>query len=402
MTRKEKAFGLVAAVAAIGAVAAAPASAAAGAACSRSNPCTLAQAINGSPAGATAYVKAGKYAGGFVIAKKLHLVAQGRVVLDASTSPNGIGLDVVGPGGSGSVIDGFVVEKAQQEGILVGNNPGDPNVKPAPVTGVVVQNNVVEWNDQGRTNPKATGECKATPPQPADCGGGIHLIWASNSTVVHNVVAYNADGILLTDEFGPTSHNTVSKNRVLNNLWECGIVLAGHSSKATDKTGKLTPSLGGVFANTIESNLVRNNGVSLSGAGVLMGGGAPGSAVYDNVIRGNTIEISGHAPVTIHQHVAGYLGGNVIENNVIGKGNTIGDDDFAAAQDMKTTGILVASGAPPGAALPPFLLPSPITGTVIKGNKITGVDVGVWTLNAPGDFSSNTFGPNVAAPVVQH
>ena len=396
MTHRIRGAALAAAGCALAAAGAASASRSA--ACTQASPCSLAAAV-AQPAGSTAYVKAGKYSGGFVIAKRLHLVAAGRVVLDASTSSNGVGLEVVGPGGSGSVIDGFIVEKAQQEGILVGNNPSDARTRPAPITGVVLKNNVVEENDRGRTNPNATGECKAAPPQPADCGGGIHLIWASNSTVARNVVAYNSDGILLTDEFGPTSHNTISKNRVLNNLWECGIVLAGHNPKGTDAAGKLTPALGGVFSNTIVGNLVRNNGVSLSGAGVLIGGGAPGSAVYDNVIRANTIDISGHSPVTIHQHVAGYLNGNVIEDNVIGKGNTIGDDDFAAAQDLKTTGILVASGAPPGAKLPPFLLPSPITGTVIRGNKISGVDVGVWTLNAPGDFTNNTFAPNVTTPV---
>jgi parallel beta-helix repeat protein len=401
MNMKGKALLALAVGGAAGAVAVVPA-AGAGGACTQGRPCTMAAAIASTPPGGTAYVKAGTYAGGFTIAKKLHLVAAGRVVLDASTSPTGVGLDVVGPGGSGSVIDGFIVEKAQQEGILVGNNPGDPTTKPAPVSGVVVENNIVEENDKGRTNPTASGECKATPPAPVDCGGGIHLIWASNTTVVHNVVAYNSDGILLTDEFGPTSHNTVSQNRVLNNLWECGIVLAGHSPKGTDQTGKLTPELGGVFANTIENNVVRNNGVTISGAGVLIGGGAPGSAVYNNVIRGNTIDISGHAGVTIHQHVAGYLGGNVIENNTIGKGNLIGDDDFAAAVDPKTTGILVASGAPPGAKLPPFLLPSPITGTVIRGNKISDDAVGVWALNAPGDFTGNTFGAGVTTPVEAH
>jgi parallel beta-helix repeat protein len=397
MNWKEKAIVLAAAGGAIAAVAVAPASGAANA-CSQASPCTLVQAA-ASLAGSTAYVRAGKYSGGVTIAKKLHLVAEGRVVLDASSSPTGVGIDVVGPGGSGSVIEGFIVVKAQQEGILVGSNPGDPNAKPAPVTGVVVKNNIVEENDKGRTNANASGECKAAPGAPVDCGGGIHLIWASNSTVENNVVAYNADGILLTDEFGPTSHNTVSHNRVLNNLWECGIVLAGHSPKATDATGKLTPELGGVFGNTVEDNLVRNNGVAISGAGVLLGGGAPGSAVYDNVIRGNTISLSGHSGVTIHQHVAGYLGGNTIEDNTIGKGNVLGDDDFAAAQDMQTTGILVASGAPPGAALPPFLLPTPIPGTVIKGNKISDVSVGIWTLHTPGDFTGNTFGAGVATPV---
>ena len=221
------------------------------------------------------HVQAGTYRGGYVVAKKLHLIADGRVMVDASTSADGTGFHIVGPGGSGSVVQGFIVEKATYEGILVGTSPGDANPKPAPVDGVVLRDNWVLWNNAGRGRAGAKGECAGHPPVPADCGGGIHLVWASNSTVENNIVAYNADGILLTDEFGPTSHNTLRGNRVLNNLFECGIVLAGHSPKAVGPDGKPT-GRAGVFDNLIEKNLVRNNGVSLSGAGVLVGGGAPG------------------------------------------------------------------------------------------------------------------------------
>ena len=69
---------------------------------------------------------------------------------------------------------------------------------------------------------------------------------------------------------------------------------------------------------------------------------------------------------------------------------------------MQTTGLLVASGSPPEAKLPPPLLPSPITGTVISGNKIDGDAIGIWTLNAPGDYSQNTFGPDVKTQISRH
>ena len=190
------------------------------------------------------HVQAGTYRGGYVVAKKLHLIADGRVMVDASTSADGTGFHIVGPGGSGSVVQGFIVEKATYEGILVGTSPGDANPKPAPVDGVVLRDNWVLWNNAGRGRAGAKGECAGHPPVPADCGGGIHLVWASNSTVENNIVAYNADGILLTDEFGPTSHNTLRGNRVLNNRFECGIVLAGHSPKAVGPDGKPTGRAG--------------------------------------------------------------------------------------------------------------------------------------------------------------
>jgi parallel beta-helix repeat protein len=395
--------------AAVGAIAPAPASAqgakalfaaanGSGNTCSETAPCTLARAIAKASSGATVHVRAGRYSGGYVLAKKLRLIAQGRVLLDASGSADGTGIHIVGPGGSGSVVQGFIVEKATHEGILVGTSPGDAKPQPAPVSGVVLRDNWVLSNNTQRGQSDATGECASQPPVPADCGGGIHLVWTSNALVENNVVAYNADGILLTDEFGPTSHNTIRNNRVLNNVYECGIVLAGHSGKAVGADGKLTDQAG-VFDNLIENNLVRNNGVALSGAGVLLAGGAPGSAVYGNVVRGNTIELNGHSGVTVHQHVAGNLDANQIENNTIGTNNSLGDDDFAAAVDMQTTGILVASGAPPGPALPPFLVPSPISGTVISGNTISGDAVGIWTLHAPGDYSGNTFGSDVKTPI---
>lgn len=372
-----------------------------GSACTKQRPCTLARAIVRAPAGAVVHVQAGTYHGGYVLAKSLRLIAHGRVVVDASSAPNGIGIHIEGRGGSGSVVQGFIVEQARFEGILVGPSPGAAHPRPAPVTGVTLRNDWVLSNDTGRGKPNATGECKPNPPVPADCGGGIHLVWTSHSTIENDIVAYNADGILLSDEFGPTAFNTIRNNRILNNFYECGIALAGHSGNAVSVTGGLTPRAG-VQHNLIENNLIRNNGVRLSGAGVLLAGGVPGSAVYDNVIRNNTIDLNGHAGVTIHQHVAGNLDGNRIVDNKIGKNNSLGDDDFAAAQDSQTTGILVASGTPPGRALPPFLQPQPITGTVIRGNTISDDAIGIWTLNAPGDYTQNTFDPSVAVPISTH
>lgn len=366
-----------------------------GKACTEKAPCSLEDAIAEASAGETVRVRAGHYGGGFVIDKRVDLVAQGRAVLDASSSADGTGFHVVGPGGSGSTIQGFIVENAKYEGILVGTSPGDKNPVPQPVSNVTLRNNWVLSNNRGLGS--GDGECTNTPPVPGDCGGGLHLVAVSNSTVENNVVAYNADGILLTDEFGPTAHNVVRNNKVVDNFDECGIVLAGHSGKAVDpKTGQLTGAAG-VFDNLVENNVARYNGFK-SGSGILLGGGAVGSAVYGNTVRGNTVDHNGHAGITIHQHVLGDLNGNTITGNTVGVNNTLGDDDFAAT-DMHTTGIIVASGAPPGAALPPFLFPAPITGTTISGNTISGDEIGIWTFNAPGDYSNNTFGSDVATHV---
>lgn len=119
--------------------------------------------------------------------------------------------------------------------------------------------------------------------------------------------------------------------------------------------------------------------------------------MYDNVIRGNVAKGNGLSGVTIHQHLAGDLNGNVIEGNVLIDNNVDGDHDFATA-DLETTGILVAAGAPPGAVLPPELLPGQISGTVIRGNRLFDVKVGIWTLGvekASTHIYGNLFGPGV-------
>ena len=266
------------------------------------------------------------------------------------------------------------------------------------MNGVVLRDNWVLWNNAGRGKAGAKGECAGHPPVPADCGGGIHLVWTSNSTVENNIVAYNADGILLTDELGPTSHNTIRGNRVLNNLFECGIVLAGHSPKAVGPRRQDDRPGGRVRQPDREEPRPQQRRLAERRRRARRRR-RPRYAVYDNTISGNTIDHNWHSGVTVHQHVAGYLGGNRIVDNTIGTNNSLGDDDFAAAQDMQTTGILVASGSPPGPPLPPPLVPSPIPGTVITGNTISGDAVGIWTLNAPGDYGSNAFGTDVQTQV---
>jgi hypothetical protein len=132
-----------------------------------------------------------------------------------------------------------------------------------------------------------------------------------------------------------------------------------------------------------------------------MGGGGPDTGVYSNRIIGNYAAGNGLAGITIHQHLVGDLNGNVLEHNAIGTNNVDGDFDFKAAAATETTGILVASGEPP-TGLPPFLLPAPIKGTVIRGNWIGYDKVGIWTLNvdpATTTISGNTFGPGVVTQV---
>lgn len=377
--------------------------------CTRKAPCSLGNAVSSAADGDTVFALPGVYKGGVLIDKRLVLSGSGATI-DASSSPFGNGVQIVGPGGSGSTVEGFKIENAEFEGILVGTAPvapqttdGTPVASGEPVSDVTIVDDILVHNDRGLGSDD--GQCFSTPEAPGDCGESIHLVSVTNSIVEGNTAEGNAGGILLTDEFGPTSGNKIRSNQSVDNDDDCGITLAGHNSAAVDSTTGLPTGVAGVFDNVVEDNISNNNGVSGQGAGILLGGGVPYAGVYGNVIRNNESRGNGLAGVTLHQHLVGDLNDNVIEGNLVSDDNIDGDYDFAAAAATQTTGILIASGAPPGPPLPPFLLPGPITGTVIQSNLIFSVKVGIWTLGvdpASTTTAGNIFGPGVTTPISVH
>jgi hypothetical protein len=369
---------------------------------------TIDEAVAAVKPGTHIVVCPGTYDEGVVIAKRLTLTGTSAVI-DASSSATGNGVQIVGPGGSGSVVSGFKIEKAKFEGILVGTAPvapgttgGTPASGGVPVSDVTIAGNSLEGNGTGFGGDE--GQCFSTPNAPGDCGETIHLVSVTDSVVEANNVANNVGGILLTDEFGPTSHNIVRFNRATGNVDDCGITLAGHNPGAVNPATGLPTGAAGVFDNLITHNVADGNGGAGQGAGILLGGGAPFAGVYSNVIRGNWAAGNGLAGVTIHQHLVGDLNGNVVEGNVLIGNNLDGDFDFLTP-DKETTGILIASGPPPGPSLPPPLLPGAIKGTIIHGNQIYASKIGIWTLGtekASTQITGNFFGPAVATPVSEN
>ena len=373
--------------------------------CSRFWPCSLTNAVSRADAGDTVTALPGVYHGGVVLDKPVNLRGEDAVI-DAASSANGNGVQITGPGGSGSTVEGFTIKHAEFEGILVGTAPVAPTTTDGtaatggqPVTDVRIADNVLFDNGTGFGT--TAGQCFSTPEAPGDCGESIHLVSVTDSVVEGNQVIDNVGGILLTDEFGPTSGNLIRDNRAIDNAEDCGITLAGHATAVNPATDQPTGAAG-VFDNRVIGNVAIGNGVNGQGAGILMGGGAPFAGVYDNLIRDNTAIGNGLAGITLHQHFAGDLNGNVIERNFLSDDNVEGDFDFAAAQDAQTTGILVAGGLPPGGPFPPSFTPAPITGTVIRGNRFVHVAVGIWTLGvdpATTVIAHNQFGPGVTTPV---
>lgn len=344
--------------------------------CAASAPCaTIGRAVSVAGAGDTVIVKRGTYHEDVAVTIGLRLRGAGNPTIDATGLANGIVVT-----GAGATVEGFTVENATFEGILVRNTHD-----------VTIRNNVVKGNDQGIFLPpeQQTGECAAVGLIPGDCGEGVHLWSVTNSRVEGNRIAGNAGGILLTDETGPTAFNIVSDNAVVNNPYDCGITIAGHNPAAAPG-GVPNPAVGGIYSNIVVHNRADGNGVLGEGAGILLAGGPPGTAVYNNQIVENEASGNGLAGVTLHSHAPGQnLTGNMIVGNRLSDDNLDGDFDFSPVTDGQTTGIFLASA-------------TPLTGTVVKGNVIRNVYYGIFTLNVPPiPVGANVFASDVTVPVSQ-
>jgi parallel beta-helix repeat protein len=332
--------------------------------------------------GTNVKARTGTYTGGIVISSAIDLIGDGNPVLDATTSSNGVGIQITA---SGASVSGFTVENALDEGILVGDSSAA--AAGSPVDGVTIDRVTVTGNDTGFSGVpgQGVGECfTSTMPNaaPGDCGEGLHLNSVTNSAVEHSTITGNAGGILVTDEFGPSSNDAIAYNTVVNNTHDCGITLASHNKPMAGP-----PSSFGIFHNTVEFNTVDGNGVVGQGGGILMAGGGPNTQVYGNTITYNEASGNGLAGVVIHLHVPGSnLNDNVITHNHLSNNNLDGDFDFFPAVDPEPTDIFVASA-------------TPLTGTVIEHNQLSDATYGIWTLNASSSTIDNNQFSNITTPI---
>jgi Right handed beta helix region len=329
--------------------------------CTAGRPCaTIGHAVAVAPDGATIYVLKGVYDEQVSIGSRLNLKGQGAVI-DATGQTGGIeplasfgivgyGLALVGPGAAGSSVEGFTVRNAIGEGILA-----------ALTSDVLIAHNVVRGNDAG-FGTSATLECTEQGNVPGDCGEGLHLLSVTHATVVHNLVEDNVGGILVTDEAGPSAHNTISYNVSRDNRLDCGITLPSHNAGAVDlSTGQPVPAAGGVYDNLVSHNISENNG----GAGVGMFAPFPGTASYGNRIIDNKLVANGEEGVGIHAHAPlQYVSRNVISGNFI-SGNGVDPD----ANSVYPVGISLFSA----------VVPVDVT---VTGNHISNEYWGIFTNGA--------------------
>jgi parallel beta-helix repeat protein len=334
-------FGSVVLVAAFTVLGAGTASASAGVlrvGCGHGSYPTIGAAVGAAASGATIIVCPGTYPGGVVVSTRVSIVGLGHPVINATGDNNGVQVLA-----SGTRIQGLTVKNATGEGILVGSETPHS----APVSDVTVSGNTVKHNDQG-TPTSSYLQCQPANGVPGDCGEGIHLVNTSDSTVIGNTSTGNSGGILLSDDTGPTYGNLIEFNNVFNNLFDCGITVAGHLPAFAG---------GGVHNNKVLANRVTGNGIDGQGGGVLLATGVPGNgnpdsggAVYDNLVQGNYLAGNGLAGVTVHSHAPDEnLNGNTITGNVIGTNNLDPDQDFVPFgpqfYDGEPTGVIVASAS---------------------------------------------------------
>lgn len=325
------------------------------------SPCrTLGYAVGQATAGDTIAAAAGTYAESVLVTKRLALLGMGATI-NAQGFDNAIVIS--GSGAAGSVVRGFTVKNAGLEGIFA--------VQTSLLT--IAGNTVIDNDAYGPFSPLCVS-------QPDDCGEAVHLQSVTRSTVSNNLVQNNIGGILLTDEDGPTSGNTISNNRVLDNTKDCGITLASHFFKLSG--GPVAPDKGGIYQNKVLHNTSSGNGA----AGIGMFAGPPGAATYDNMVVGNTSMNNGLPGVAIHSHTPNQnVNGNMIVNNTL-SGN--GPDDDILGDDAPT-GISVFSAV------------VPIAETVISANRIAGEHFGIYIVNAVqvSGLPSNKMDGSVAVPI---
>jgi parallel beta-helix repeat protein len=359
--------------------------------CTRKAPCkSIARAIKLARPGYEVVVRHGTYREQVTVSKRITLVGSGKPVIDAKGHANGV--LIAGAGAVKATVRGFVVQNASEEGILDSG-----------VGFVTIRGNTVRSNDKGLSAVPLTGQCAPQGAVPGDCGEGLHLMGASDVRVEGNTVTANAGGILLTDEIGPSAHDKVAGNTVTGNVLDCGITLAGHSTKAATLSSApgpptvagLAPTLGGVYDNTIQDNTVNGNGIKGLGAGIGMFGGAPGTAVYDNSVLDNTAEGNGLGGVTLHSHAPGQdLSGNTITGNILSGDGIAGYPNGAPGDEdvglKETAAIILFSAA------------TKLTGTTVQHNQISNEQIGIWTQNVPAIAkTANTFAATVKTPLVQ-
>ncbi len=275
---------------------------------------------------------------------------------------NASGCDVgvyVGPGASHVLITGVTVRYANDHGIFVQNT-----------WGVTIQYSLIAHNGI------ASHKCGTMPCILED--KAIQLTGATHVIVRDNSVQYNmADGGIGISDDGPldpaalapgvlhnSTGNVVTGNRVIDNAFGCGIVVAAYNPGA------------GVGNNIVRGNLVVGNtpGMGPFVGGVVVAADTPNTVAWDNLVAHNTIYESIIPGIVLHSNAPG----DRVWNNTL-RSNAIAKNGFEGPPNDPTvpTGIEVVAEAAPGEPNAPVLL-----NTTVSYDTISADSIGVWLCDA--------------------
>jgi parallel beta-helix repeat protein len=316
--------------------------------------------------GQTVIVEPGTYKEMVLITKQLTLMSQtlqpSSTTIDATGRP--VGIAVLGASASGTVVDGFTVTGANNEGIFVQDS-----------SNVVVDNNFVSNNAFNVI--AGLGEVK-----------GIQLTGSSESTVAGNTVVGNGyGGIGVTDDgatdaswnataaptsgipagtVNPGNANLISGNLVENNHPNhCAIVISSYNPNEGTSNNIISGNTvvdnqnGVIIAadtpNTIAINntVIYNNILNNGEGGVIVHSNAPGDVVKDNSILYNVISANGYLP-TLEGVIVGGEGnvpvdgtsivGNVFQNEAIAVQIVLGTNTMVGGNIIGSTVKLAYNG----------------------------------------------------------
>ena len=320
---------------------------------------TIQYAVNVAPPHAIIIVEPGTYNEMVNITKTLTL--ESASLQPSNTIINALGqmygIEIIGQGASGTVIEGFTVEHANNHGIFVQDS-----------SHITIENNYVIYNGLNPT--KSIAENK-----------GLQLSGTSYSTVVNNFVANNmADGGIGVSDEGminpggtspgipaPALGNVISGNVVTGNLGGCGIVVAAYDPGE------------GVISNVVSNNFVYN-GV----AGIVVAADVPKTLAANNTVSYNIVLNNFIPGIIVHSNTPGDVvtGTYIIDNTVSGNGGF----------GPQPTGIVVI-GNINGVTV--------VNDTVISGNILHNEYFGILALNATDTqaYSNNFFDSTVNVPI---
>jgi parallel beta-helix repeat protein len=325
---------------------------------------TISHAVALATAGTSVIVEPGTYAEMVVVSVQVKLLSQSsqpsNTIIDATGKPNGIA--VVGSSTAGTVVEGFTVRNANDEGIYVQDS-----------SQAVIENNVVTHN---ALQPFAgVGEAK-----------GIQLTGTSTSTVADNTVIGNEYGGIGVTDVGainpswnvtaapnagvpaatanPGNDNMISGNFVVGNRPNhCAIVISAYN------TGE------GVSDNIVSGNTVVDNQ-----NGVIVAADTPNTIAVNNTILSNTILNNGEGGVVVHSNAPG----DVVTGNLI-SGNVFSADGYPPTLE----GIIVGGEGP-----------VPVQATTITGNTFQNEAIGIQIVNAKTTYvGGNVYEATVRLPV---